>query len=271
MKMLSNRTLLAVFFLLVTISTQAQELNIGLHASPIICVPILDKKSQATHPALRPQRTNINASGGLNINARFGKFCIETGVNTSSRSTVFKFKLDEYSYNNLNGSSSITSNSDVRALGYAWGIPLQVGFLLDHHQEQTTYDLFGILGTSYETHTANGFSYASTTVNNSSSPSVTTTNSTTPAQGFQSSWFNIIAGFKINAILLKVGLIEYGLRYHFPLSNAGLYDIRTSVGNGTYGSVFQGNFYPHLSYLDFHFTYYLINFKGGEGSKSYRR
>lgn len=258
---LFRRIIILLIIVFIHLPAYGQELNIGAHVSPILSIPVLDKVGSIS-PTLKTQTINFNASGGLNINARFNKVCFETGVNVTSRSVVYKMKLDEYSYNNLNGSTTISSNTDVRATGYAWAIPLQIGFLLDHHEAVTTYDLFGIVGASYENHTSGSLSYgASVVTTGGTGPSFTNIDNLQPAPGTQTTWYNAIIGFKINAILRKVGLIEYGLRYHYPLSNAGLYRIETIVANTTYGSVFNGDFYPRLSYLDFHLTYYFLNFR----------
>lgn len=246
----------------------SQEFNIGLHASPTIAVPILSKESVASHPSLKARKGNINASGGLNINARFGKVCIETGANVTSRTVMFRFDFDDYTFNNLSGSgSTISGVSNISVNGFAWAVPMQVGVLLDHHEAKTTYDLFGLLGASYETYTPGGESFTNASSNNNGS--VVNTSVISPGEGISKSWVNVIAGFKINAILRKVGLVEYGLRYHYPITTAGLYHVELAIANGAYGSAFVGDFYPHLSYIDFHFTYYLLNFKGGEGVKHY--
>ncbi|MCB9044513.1 MAG: hypothetical protein H6550_00105 [Chitinophagales bacterium] len=264
-----NRRLFAAYILLLAFSSaSAQEVNLGLHFSPIATIPVMGKGTTTNYPALKARRVIVNASGGANINLRFGKMCIETGGNITTRSVTFRMKLDEYSYNNIGSSSSISSYSDQRSTGYAIAIPLQVGFLLDHHEEKTTYDLFGLLGASYEMHTTTGYAYGATTYSQSGT-SVSNGMNFAPVAGVKTNWVNIIAGFKINAILRRVGLIDYGIRYHFPLSTAGKYHVETVVGNGTYGSVFTGDFYPHLSYIDFHITYYLLNLKGGEGIKHY--
>lgn len=241
-----------------------QELNVGVHVSPIVSIPVLDKIGTSS-PTLKTKTYTVNASGGLNINLRLKNVCIESGANITSRSIAFKMRLDNYTYNNLNGSVSVSSQSDVRAIGTAWAIPLQVGILLDHHEATTTYDLFGILGASYENHTVDliGYEEASITTsnNNPNAPNISNVRNLKPEIGDNTSWYNAIIGFKINAILRNVGLIEYGLRYHYPLKNAGQHHVETLVANNTYGSAFIGDFYPRLSYVDFHLTYYFLNFQ----------
>lgn len=262
---LLSRGCIMMLFVLGYLQGYSQELNIGVHFSPILSIPVQDKIGDVA-PTFKTQTINFNASGGLNINARFNKICFETGANITSRTVVFKMRLDEYSFNNLNSSSTISSNTDVRAMGYAWSVPLQVGYLLDHHEAATTYDLFGIAGVSYENYTATGFNYASASITTGGSTtgnsgSLTNINDLLPVAGTQTSWYNAIVGFKINAILRRVGLVEYGMRYHYPLSNAGLFRVNAVVANNNYGSVFNGDFYPRLSYIDFHFTYYFLNFR----------
>lgn len=252
-------------------TTYAQELNIGVHGSPTLSIPVLDKIGEVS-PTLKAKTFSaINASGGVNVNLRINKFCIETGANLTSRTVTFTMKLDEYSFNNLNGSSSIASQSDIRVLGTAWSVPLQIGYQLDHHEAKTVYDVFGIVGAAYESYTVDALGYeaAYVTTGNGPNPNFNNTNGLKPDLGNTTTWVNAIVGFKINAILRKVGLVEYGLRYHFPLANAGLHRMETIVANTTYGSVFKGDFYPRYSYLDFHLTYYFLNLRG-MGKPKYR-
>ncbi len=247
----------------------AQEFSMGIHFSPIATIPMMAKPPVTNHPYLKAKKYNINASAGINLNYRVNRLCLETGGNITTRSITFRLNLDEYSYNSIGSSSSVSSYNDIRSTGYAIGIPLQVGYLLDHHDAKTVYDFYGLLGASYEMHTTLAYAYGSST---SSQYGTTITNARNfyPGEGVKTNWFNIIAGFKINAILRRVGLIEYGLRYHFPLSHAGLYHVETLVSNGTYGSSFTGDFYPRLAYMDFHFTYYFLSFEKGTGRKRYR-
>ncbi len=247
----------------------AQEFSMGIHFSPIATIPMMAKPPVTNHPSLKAKKYNINASAGLNFNYRFKRLCIETGGNITTRSITFRMNLDEYSYNSLGGSSSISSYSDTRSSGYAIGIPLQVGYLLDKHDAKTVYDFYGLLGASYEMHTTLAYAYGAG-VTSQSGNSITNNRNFYPGSGVQTNWINIIAGFKINAILRHVGLIEYGLRYHFPLSHAGQYHVETVVSNGAYGSVFTGDFYPRLAYMDFHFTYYFLSYEKGAGRKKYR-
>ena len=244
----------------------AQEFNIGVHFSPIATIPMMAKPPVTNYPGLKARKYNINLSGGVNLNYRFNRLCVETGGNITTRSVTFRMNLDEYSYNNIGSSSSISSYSDTRSPGYAIGI-LQVGYLLDRHNAKTVYDFYGLLGLSYEMHTTLPYSYGSVTSQTGSS--VTNNRNFYPGEGVKTNWVNIIAGFKINAILRKVGIIEYGLRYHFPLSHAGRYHVETVVSNGVYGSAFTGDFYPRLTYMDFHFTYYLLSLEKGTGRKKY--
>jgi len=265
----NKRNFIIVLLLMGASCVYGQEVNLGLHFSPIATIPVLGKKTTTNYPELKARSMVVNAAGGVNINFRFGNLCIETGGNISSRSVTFRLNIDEYSYNNVGGSSSISSFNDIRSTGYSIAVPMQVGFLLDHHEQATTYDLFGLLGASYEMYTTGDYAYGSRTFSQAGS-TVNSAKNFSPVAGVQTNWISVIAGFKINAILRNVGLIDYGIRYHFPLSDAGKYHVETVVSNGIYGSVFMGDFYPKLSYIDFHLTYYFLNFKGGEGVKHYK-
>ncbi|MBW7912111.1 MAG: hypothetical protein H3C54_00030 [Taibaiella sp.] len=266
--MRTDKVFVAVVCIFLFTKAGAQEFSMGIHFSPIATIPMMAKPPVTNHPSLKAKKYNINASAGLNLNYRFNRLCIETGGNITTRSVTFRMNLDEYSYNSLGGSSSISSYSDTRSPGYAIGIPLQVGYLLDRHNAKTVYDFYGLLGASYEMHTTLPYSYGSVTSQTGSS--ITNNRNFYPGAGVKTNWVNIIAGFKINAILRRVGLIEYGLRYHFPLSHAGRYHVETVVSNGIYGSAFSGDFYPRLAYMDLHFTYYLLNYEKGTGRKKYR-
>lgn len=245
----------------------AQELNIGVTASPIIGMALMDKNSTRS-PFLKPQLFNLNAKAGLNVNVRFNNICIETGATAATRSVVFKMMLTNMGYNSINGSSSVSANSTVRATGYSFSAPLLLGYKMHDHSAQTVYNVFGLLGASYEQFTSTGYSYVSSSTSTTgsgatTSSSIVNTSTGHPQSGQTANWINVIAGFKINAILRKVGLVEYGLRYHYPITNAGKYSVNTVVSNGIYGSVFDGDFYPRLSYFDFHFTYYFFNLENG--------
>ena len=245
------------------ISSNAQELNVGIMGSPVITMPILDGKD-ANHPGVKVQNLNINATGGLVLNLQFDKFLIETGGTVASRTSVYKIGIDNYNYNNLGGSTSIAANSEARAVGYSWTVPVMLGYRLSHHEAKTTYDVFGLLGAAYEQYMFSGYTYTSASVSTGSNANSTVLlTNVYPEEPYTMGWVNVSAGFKIRAILLKVGLVEYGLRYHYPLQNAGRFNTNTVVSNGTYGSVFEGDFYPRLSYFDFHFTYYFLNLQGG--------
>ncbi|HEY9176110.1 MAG TPA: hypothetical protein VIN07_00400 [Flavipsychrobacter sp.] len=268
MHMFLKNVLAVVVCVFVLVKTDAQEFSMGIHFSPIATIPMMAKPPVTNHPSLKAKKYNINASAGFNLNYRVNRMCIETGGNFTTRSITFRMNLDEYSYNSLGGSSSVSSYSDTRSPGYAIGIPLQIGYLLDKHNAKTVYDFYGLLGASYEMHTTLPYAYGSVTSQTGSS--ITNNRNFYPGEGVRTNWVNIVAGFKINAILRRVGLIEYGLRYHFPLSHAGLYHVETIVSNGTYGSAFTGDFYPRLAYMDFHLTYYFLSFEKGTGRKKYR-
>lgn len=248
----------------------AQELNVGLNISPVISMPVLDGTS-THHPAIRTKRFNVNATGGLNINVRMNNFCIETGANASSRSIVFILNVDDYSFNNLNSSSSIAAQDEIRSTGYSFSVPVILGYKLHHHDLKTRYDVFGILGASYDSYMFGAEAYRSTSSNSGGMGSVSVTDIVYASSTGKSptNWVNIIAGFKINAILRHVGLVEYGLRYHYPLSNSGKYVVDAVVTNNIYGSVYNGTFYPRLSYFDFHISWYFLNLEAGTGIKKY--
>lgn len=259
------RVMITLPLLLFFTRSFAQELNIGVTASPIIGMALMDKNSTRS-PFLKAQLLNLDVKGGLNLNLRFNNICIETGATAATRSIVFKMDLENLAYNSIGSSNSVSASSTVRATGYSFSAPLLLGYKIYDHSAKTVYHVFGLLGASYEHYTSTGYNYINATASTGSGAGSGFFNISTvyPEPGTTANWINVIAGFKINAILSKVGLVEYGLRYHYPIKNAGQYSVKTIVSNGIYASVFDGDFYPRLSYFDFHFTYYFFNLEKGK-------
>ena len=263
------RGICVILFILFLFSAQGrcQEVNLGVNFSPIVGMPVVDKIGAPAY-MVKPQMLNVNATGGLNLSIRIKDLCIETGANVSTRTTIFRLGLDDYSYNNVGGSSSVSARMRTKAHGHTFTVPLLLGYRLAHHEVNTTYDVFGILGAAYQNYTLDAYAYEEHTSSQQTS-TYTFTNSLNPypTEGYNTYWIDVVAGFKINAILRYVGLIEYGLRYHYPLSNAGKFTVLSVVANSQYGSVYGGDFYPRMSYFDFHFTYYFLNLEAGTGLK----
>lgn len=260
---------LVTLVLLLRGNVSAQEVNLGIRVSPILGMPFLDKSS-VYHPALGVRKPNFNAGAGADLNIMMGKLlCLQLGGGIQSRSIVFKMKASG-SYNNIGGSSTVSAQSNVRNRGYSLVFPAELGIKLSHHEANTIYDVFGMLGASYEMYTTGGYDYEASTVSQGGSGTITYTNTNKlyPDAGRQSNWINAVVGFKIRAVLRRVGLLEYGLEYHYPMSTAGEYRIGAVVSNSTYGSVFNGTFYPRLSHLDVRLCYYFLNINKGE--KRYR-
>lgn len=253
-----------------SLPTIAQEFNIGIHANPTLNYPILEGKS-AYHTDLSVRRFNIDFSGGLNLQFRTGKFFLELAPTIVSKHIRFGQKTKGYGYQTIDSSLYVDVDYTLTAGSYSYELPLSTGYLLHHHEAATTYDLYGVIGASYEMNTTRGYNYSSSGVAVGNFTNFRTEPATTyPDAGLQQEWFNAIIGFKINAILRKVGLIEYGLSYHFPLQSAGRHTVSTIITNNQYASVYSGDFYPRLSYIDIKLCYYFLNFKKNEGVKHYR-
>jgi hypothetical protein len=203
------------------------------------------------------------------------KLCIEVSGSAMTKAIRFTQKLDNYNYKNIDSNSTVSGEYNLKGHSYSWAVPLQFAYLLDAHKANTTYDLYGVIGASFEMNTTTGFSETSSSVHTGNYQGVVqgtriNIQETSPQPGVTTQWFNIIAGFKINAILRHIGLIDYGITYHFPISDAGLYHVESIISNNQYGSIYKGDFYPRLSFVDIKLCYYFLNFENGKGRKSYR-
>jgi hypothetical protein len=82
---------------------------------------------------------------------------------------------------------------------------------------------------------------------------------------------NVIAGAQIRTVLHRLGLVEYGLAFHFPTESTGPYRMETTVTEGRQiVRRYYAEFYPYLAYLDFRIRYYVYSFGHGEGRVRYR-
>lgn len=265
---LSKYALLLVSVSLVA-RAAAQEFNIGVHVNPVFTVPVADKKNKYD-PAIKIKWLQAGVGAGMNFNIRFPKLCLELSPAVMTKTISFQQTAD-YTYKNIGGSSSTNGKYTLKAQSYSWEVPLTFAWLLDAHAAQTTYNLYAVAGTSFESNTTGGYSETSSSVSHGAIDPQTTVayvQNTLPGNGVTTQWWNIILGFKINAILSRVGLIDYGISWHFPLSTASLHHFDYIIANNQYGSVYTADVYPRLSYIDVKLCYYFLNLQ--QGRKKYR-
>ena len=226
----------------------AQELNIGVHLNPILTRPVLSSKS-VYDKEVRPVYFTLGYNAGFNLNYKLSSdVSIETGVNL-----VQKF----IRFNDLRGSALGVGADYYVSLGSTFiEVPLLFNYRIYHHDRKTNYDLDALGGAAYETGNANSTMTGSSSLGNSNA--LLQVNGSYRGNA-NASYVTAIIGFKINAVLRRVGLIDYGLSYHLPLEATGPYNMSVSLGNNSSVNNYSGAFYARMSYIDFKLCYYFLN------------
>ena len=226
----------------------AQELNIGVHLNPILTHRVLSSKS-VYDKEVRPVFLTFGYNAGFNLNYKLSSdVSIETGVNL-----VQKF----IRFNDLRGSVFGAGADYYLSLGNTFvEVPLLFNYRIYHHDRKTNYDLYILGGAAYEKgNTYNTMTGSSSFGNNNTLLQV----NGSYTGNTNVSYATAIIGFKINAVLRRVGLIDYGVSYHLPLQAAGPYNVSVSLGNNSSINNYSGAFYARMSYIDFKLCYYFLN------------
>lgn len=254
-------TLLCIFLSPVA---HGQEINLGFHINPTFTIPVLDRHSvYSKELGVQPAMLFFNV--GFNANYKRERLAIETGVNIVPKSIAFKQNYSDRKGGNYIGNkgnySKIISNSTSLEL------PLLLSFRAGHHDKKTVYDTYIVAGTSFEYNFAGSSSERSTYTSqgNQGTEYILDEHYTRPATKDNKAWANIIAGFKINAVIRHFGLIDYGLTYHFPLTRNEPYQVKTTVRDYTNNQdyTYTGDYHPYLSYIDIKLCYYFWNLDNG--------
>jgi hypothetical protein len=245
-------------FLLVTLfftATQSRaEFNIGFHTNPTLTMASIGSSSAVDkYTKVKPVRLGYNV--GANLNFRKDKIGIELGLNLVGKSMKEIHRVgSNFGYNTYYTLAVPTT---------AYEFPLLVGYLVYHNKnEDANYDLYIQAGAAYEIdNTGKG---ASTSTSNEGA------NNLLVIGGYKGpatqSVITPVVGVKINAVVRNLGLIDYGIYYHFPLQETGPYvsDATYKVGIST-GTV-TNTLYSRLSYIDIKLCYYFYSI-GRDGKK----
>jgi hypothetical protein len=227
----------------------AQELNIGIHANPIFTTPVTGGKS------VRDKETNISAfkpgyNIGLNLNLKLRTMAFGLDANYLRKSVrVFR---------KIKGTDGQNAKYSVNTAGNALEFPLLVNFLLDRHDEETTYDLYLVAGMAYEMSMWDTTTYSSTTGSGNSGYELYATGSYGGAA--VQHVVSPVIGFKINAILRNVGLVDYGISWHLPLTVSGPYNASATLYNGGVMQYsYNSSIFASASFIDFKLCYYFYS------------
>lgn len=248
------------FIAALPLSSIAQELNFGVHLNPTLTVPIIDGASTFDKEIGRRQRIGYNM--GANINYKNGPVSVETGVNVVNKAVQFRQHIiDVYA-----GGSSYYY---TRFTGTGTEVPLLLGYRAFHNTGKNPYDFYIQAGGSYEFFSNNGIAGGSRVYADGSVAINTGSPGYIPWENYE--WFNAVVGFKINTIVKKVGLIDYGMTYHLPFEYAGPYRTTAEVISTSGSHTYSGTFRPILSYLDLKLCYYFLNYNKGFSRIKYRK
>ncbi len=229
--------------------------SFGAHFNPAFTTPVMDDNSEYD-AQLKPVYADFGINTGINLQYRIPEMTFETGINYIQKSFTVRQRLRHFE--NLGGFDD-TRNNHFRLTSYSSSVelPLEVSYCLHHHDKRMVYDLHAVAGCSGEYNYVTG--YMVTIKGNAGSIIQQDYNVT--ATGTKQLWVNVIAGFKIHAILRAIGLIDYGLIWHVPVQRAGPYTVSSEVKDYTNGGSikYSGLYYPHLGYLDVKLAYYFFN------------
>jgi len=259
-----SRLLIPLIIISASVQIAAQEVNIGAHLNPVFCIPAAT--GQSSHdPELRFSPIRLGYSYGLDISVTSGRLSIEAGAGIVEKSySVRQFDFNTPSQINVSAKSILAVS--------AFEVPLLLKYQVAEHSGHASYSTHLIIGASHEwinpyiipedrrRDTAAAGQYQISVL------------STPLPDVADFSWPNLIAGVQIRAVLLGVGLVEYGVAVHVPLQATGPFSVETIVlESGQLANTFNGEFYPRLAHVDFRLRYFFFNFKKGEGRVRYRQ
>lgn len=236
-----------IVFCCICAFAHAQELNIGIHANPVFATPVISKgRSELQEDLSTSLRIGYNV--GANINVKFNKLSLEAGANYLGKPLAITQRQQQLGFDTY---------YRVVIPSKAVEVPVTVNLLMHHHDKNSVYDVYLMIGAGYEIGMID-----------SSLSSAVYSGSGGGAGGFsvdghylgnrKYSTISPIVGFKINAVLRNVGLIDYGLSFHFPVAANGPYVYESSY-NIVGTSAYKNTVYAHAAYLDIKLAYYFLN------------
>lgn len=248
-----KKPIFAIWGLAATIACPAQELNLGVHLNPTLTLPLLDNHSvhdREIRPALFKPGYNI----GANAKLQFGKLNLEATINIVQKSVQFMQKSEQSIF------SSGTSRYSERYNNTSFELPLLLGYTIHEHNKKQIYKVDLLAGCSYEYFSLDGTASGGGEYG-SAGVSINGTQTFHDLYDHRE-WANMVVGANIRAIVRHLGLIEYGLSWHIPLSPGPTYSISTTLSD-SYGNQrqYNGTFVPKVSYLDFKLCYYFLSYK----------
>lgn len=234
---------------------QAQEFNVGFHINPTLTTASLgDASTVDKYTNVKPLKLGYNI--GANLNFKTNKIGVELALNMVRKSMKELHRVgSNYGYNTYYTFSVPTNTFEF---------PLMLGYLAYKSTKEDAYfDLYVQAGAGYElNNTSTKTSNLSS--ENSGANKLTAIGAYTGPSMVSS--ITPVIGLKINAIVRRLGLIDYGIYYHFPLQETGPYVSTATYTIGTISSTTVNTVYSRLSYIDIKLCYYFYSI-GKDGKK----
>jgi hypothetical protein len=247
-----------ILILLFATGARAQtgnELNIGAHVNPVFTIPFVSSKSVRSED-LRVAEFRPGYNLGFNINYKLKEFSLELAANYVHKTLSIAHRVGSFMSQNAYYRVSVRNKS--------FEFPLTINFLLGHHEGKTTYDSYLFLGAAYE---FDFFDSSSSSSKQSGGP-VDLYVEGNYGGPLQQHMIAPVIGFKINANLSRVGLIDYGVGWHFPLANTGPYNAEARLSSGSSSVLFSNSIFASNTWIDVKLCYYFLNI--GKGLKRVR-
>jgi hypothetical protein len=247
------RFVLIQCFWVLSCSVRAQQLNIGVHLNPALTVPFTSDQSvydkQIKKPGLR-----LGYNIGVDVNYTSGNVNVNSGFNLVQKSLTYK--------TNTRPETGGLNSFKLTYFSHSYELPFLLSYNVHRHDwNDIVYDLYLSGGFSYEMNKYYGVSWTFTSVNTNSG-NVYSDPIDDQLLGTSGKWVNFIFGFKVNTIIQKIGLIDYGLTWHIPLAETDAYSVESRVKDidNNIDHTITGKFYQRLSYVNIKLCYYFLNY-----------
>ncbi len=223
-----------------------QDINIGIHANPILAAPVLNGKSKLQED-LKPYWLSVGYNVGANLHLKFEKMSVEFAPGYVRKSVTVTQKTEQLGFD---------SYYRISIPSTAIELPVLVNLLLHRHDKDKVYDLYFVAGAAYEMGMIKP--YSGSTTSGSGGLNLYVEGRYNGVRNY--STVTPVIGFKINAVLKSVGLIDYGFSFHFPVQATGPYITESKYNRGSGTNLYTNSIYAHTSYIDIKLCYYLLSF-----------
>lgn len=242
-----------LLLLLLPVFCSGQELNFGLHLSPLLPLPH-STSTKAENMVIRPSGISFNAGADLRLAAK--KWYIGSEFDFLKRSYAAGFVYRDGLAHKTYALTRVTNTS--------LEVPVTLGIRLHHHEARYKYNVFL---TGAVAHGWGGGDVYSGEIGSYNSSSATYSSAKfTDLKGF-GPYRSFAIGANVHAILRKAGLLSYGLEFHYPMEEGPHYSIDITDVNSNHIVITE----PRLPHLDVKLCYYFFSVDGHLRRIRYRK